>query len=134
MENNGRKTILEVTNPVTQTIDSGKALAKFLGLKEEMPQTIRLANGAQLTLSTKKDCYYVTSLQSCTCKAGQYRRACKHIKNLQSECAVDEAKSGAKAYQAKQRMIRNMAKLGYSQPDEDSPEVLVTGGFKPVLE
>ena len=50
--------LLDGLNPVTQTIDSGKALAKFLGMKEELPETIALANGARLTLSSKKDCYY----------------------------------------------------------------------------
>ena len=53
--------LLDGLNPVTQTIESGKALAKFLGLTEELPEIIVLANGARLTLSSKKDCYYYTS-------------------------------------------------------------------------
>jgi ABC-type Fe3+-citrate transport system substrate-binding protein len=40
------KLLVEVTNPVTQTIDSVKTLAKFLGLSDEMPEKISLAKGA----------------------------------------------------------------------------------------
>ena len=78
------KIIFEGTNPVTQTIESGKALASFLGMKEELPVVISLANGARLTLSSKKDCYYFTSEKSCTCKAGTYGWMCKHRKTLES--------------------------------------------------
>ena len=74
--------LLDGLNPVTQTIESGKALAKFLGMKEELPETIALANGARLTLSSKKDCYYYTSEKGCTCKAGQYGRICRHRRDL----------------------------------------------------
>ena len=49
------RNLLEGISPVTQTIESGKALAKFLGLSEELPESIALANGARLTLSSKKD-------------------------------------------------------------------------------
>jgi hypothetical protein len=53
--------LLEGLSPVTQSVDAGKALAKFLGLSEELPESISLANGARLTLSSKKDCYYYVS-------------------------------------------------------------------------
>ena len=66
-------------NPVTQTTESGKALAEFLGMKEELPEIIALASGARLTLSSKKDVYYYTTLQSCTCKAGQNHKICRPI-------------------------------------------------------
>lgn len=74
------KNLLDGLNPVTQTIESGKALAKFLGMKEEFPEIIVLANGARLALSTKKDAYYFVSVDGCTCKGFTYRRTCKHIK------------------------------------------------------
>jgi hypothetical protein len=68
----------------TQTIDSGKALAKFLGMKEEVPETIGLANGARLVLSSKHDAYYMVTSKGCTCRAGQYGRMCKHRRALES--------------------------------------------------
>lgn len=74
--------LLDGLNPVTQTIESGKTLAKFLGMKEELPETITLANGAWLVLSTKRDCYYYTSEMGCTCKAGTYGRICRHRRDL----------------------------------------------------
>jgi hypothetical protein len=76
--------LLDGLNPVTQTIDSGKALAKFLGIKGELPETIVLANGARLVLSTKRDAYYFVSVDGCTCKGFTYRRTCKHVKALES--------------------------------------------------
>lgn len=66
--------------PVTQTIESGKCLAKFLGMAEELPETISLANGARLVLSSRKDAYYMTTAKGCSCRAGQYGRMCKHRK------------------------------------------------------
>ncbi|VVB64833.1 Uncharacterised protein [uncultured archaeon] len=71
-----------LVGPTTQTIDSVKALAKFLGMKEELPETITLAKIARLTLSSKKDCYYYASDKGCTCKAGTYGRICRHIRDL----------------------------------------------------
>jgi len=79
------KNLLEGLSPVTQTIDSGKALAEYLGIEGDLPETIALANGARLTLSSKKDCYYMTTPKSCSCKGFTYRRTCKHIKEL--ECS-----------------------------------------------
>ena len=64
-------------SPVTQTIDSGKALAQFLSLGEDLPQVIPLANGARLSLSSKRDCYYFTNSRGCSCRAGQFGRDCK---------------------------------------------------------
>ncbi len=111
--------------PVTQTIESGKALAKFLGLTEETPEIITLAGGARLVLSSKKDAYYMTTAKGCSCKAGQYGRMCKHRKpegNHPSKAAI---------YQARQREMRARAKAGLIAPvDSLMPE----GSFKPVLE
>jgi hypothetical protein len=75
--------LLESISPATQTIESGKALAKFLGLSEELPEAIALANCARLTLSSKKDCYYYVSQKGFSRKAGKYGRMCKHRKALE---------------------------------------------------
>ncbi len=76
------RNLLEGISPVTQTIESGKALAKFLGLSEELPESIALANGARLTLSNKGDCFYVTSPQGCSCPEFAHRRTCEHMNAL----------------------------------------------------
>ncbi|VVB64563.1 Uncharacterised protein [uncultured archaeon] len=75
--------LLEGISPVTHTIESGKALEKFLGLSEELPEAIALANGARLTLSSKRDCHYYTSPKGFSRKAGTYGRMCKHRKALE---------------------------------------------------
>jgi|SRR5271157_3801156 len=77
--------LLEGISPVTHTIESGKALAKFLGLSEELPETIALTNCTRLTLSIKRDCYYYTSPKGCSRKAGTYGRMCKHRKALERQ-------------------------------------------------
>jgi len=77
--------LLESISPVTHTIESVKALAKFLGLSEELPETIALTNCTRLSLSSKRDCYYYTSPKGCSRKDGTYGRMCKHRKALERQ-------------------------------------------------
>jgi hypothetical protein len=129
--------LLEGISPVTQTIESGKALAKFLGMKEELPESISLANGARLTLSTKKDCYYYTSEKGCTCKAGTYGRICRHRKAMESskprgqslaQTLEEHDRNLHKMPKSYQRMVR-MAR----EEAESEPSLISRGGFKPCL-
>lgn len=119
------KLLVEIQNPVTQTIDSVKALAKFLGLKEELPEKIPLANSAQLTLSSKKDAYYYTSLDGCSCPAGIHNKLCRHRRNL---CQATR-ESTKTAEPRLQRMIK-AAKDGAGA----KLELFGNQRFKPVLE
>jgi hypothetical protein len=154
------KTIIQGNLGVTQTIDSGKALAQFLGLKESLPQVISLANGARLSLSAKKDCYYFTNSRGCSCRAGQFGRDCKHKKALQegaslspseplslspslpashssrqekARASVAQSRTQAQAYQARQRQLRAQVKEISSQVMGEEP-LIQRGGFKPFLE
>ncbi len=77
----GRK-IEVLGGPVTQDLAAGLALAKFLGIQEEMPAKIPLAGNAQLTLSSKQDVYYYTNINLCTCPAGANHKICYHRKDL----------------------------------------------------
>jgi ribulose kinase len=127
--------LLDGLNPVTQTIESGKALAKFLGMKEELPETIVLANGARLTLSSKKDCYYFTNAKVCTCKAGTYGRICRHRKSMESskltmaEVLEEHDRNLHKMPASYQRMVRMAREEAESEP----LELIHKGGFKPCL-
>ena len=130
--------LLDGLNPVTQTIESGKALAKFLGMKEELPETIALANGARLTLSTKKDCYYFTSEKGCTCKAGTYGRMCRHRKALEgskprgqtvAEVLEEHGRNLHKMPKSYQRMVR----IAREEAEAEPLEPIHKGGFKPCL-
>ncbi len=109
------KLLVEVHKPETQSIESGKALAKYLGLKEEMPEKIPLANGAQLTLSSKKDAYYYTSLNGCSCPAGENHRICWHRRDLTQ--AIREATKAPK-----KTLLQEMADEGYDMSFEPDPK------------
>jgi hypothetical protein len=145
------KILYQDQSPVTQTIDSGKALAQFLGLGEDLPQVINLANGARLSLSSKKDCYYFTNSRGCSCKAGQFGRDCKHKKALLGEASsspapylgasrreearisVAQSRAQAQAYQARQRQLQAQARRISSPMTEEEP-LLQKVPFKPFLE
>ena len=91
-------------------------------MKEEQPETIALANGARLTLSSKKDCYYFTSEKGCTCKAGTYGRICRHRK----------PQSEAQAYHDRRKEINAKIKAGIIKL-EPVDSITVSGGFRPAL-
>jgi len=144
------KILFQNQSPVTQTINSGKALAQFLGLEEALPQVISLANGARLSLSSKRDCYYFTNSRSCSCRAGQYGRDCKHKKALlegaspspapspqasrrkEARISVAQSKAQAREYQARQRQLRAQARE-ISSPIDEVP-LFQKVPFKPFLE
>jgi hypothetical protein len=48
----------------------------------KLPAVVKLANGWQLTKSSKRDCYYVTSARECSCPGFHYRRTCRHVESL----------------------------------------------------
>ena len=132
------KLIYESEMPVTQAIESRNALAKFLGMKEELPETIALANGVRLTLSSKKDCYYITTPQSCTCKAGQYGRICKHRKAL--EGPKPRGQSLAQTLEEHDRNLckmpasyRRMVRMAREEAESEPLELIHKGGFRPAM-
>lgn len=95
--------------PVTQESQAVKTLIEFVTGKpcEELPAVFKLVDGAQLTRSSKGDCFYVTSKQGCTCRGYQYRHRCKHVAALEGD---KPAKSAAQLYQEKQRAWKALAK------------------------
>jgi hypothetical protein len=134
------RNILEGVSPVTQSVDAGKALAKFLGMKEELPEIIALANGARLTLSTKKDCYYYTSEKVCTCKAGTYGRICRHRKAMESSKPSFHGQSMAQTLEEHDRNLhkmpyqyRRMVQAAREEAEAEPTELISRGGFKPCL-
>ena len=84
------KTLLETTNPVTQSVESVKA---FLSWRERavdpLPTDVSLENGRMvLVLSSKKDAYYCTTSRACSCPAAAYHpgQRCKHQKRYFPLC------------------------------------------------
>ena len=132
------KFLIDIQSPVTQTIDSVKALAKFLGMKEDLPETIVLANGARLVLSTKRDCYYFTSEKGCTCRAGTYGRICRHRKPIESpkprgqslaQTLEEHDRNLHKMPKSYQRMVR----MAREEAEAEPLELIHKGGFKPIV-
>ena len=137
--------LLEGLSPVTQSAEAGKALAKFLGLSEELPESIALAKGARLTLSGKKDCYYYTTLQICTCNAGQNHKICRHRRDL-CEAARDAQKAAephdqtlAETLEEHDRNLykmpasyRRMVSIAREKAASEPLELIHKGGFGPV--
>ena len=130
------KVLIQGNLSVTQIIDSGKALAAFLKMDETLPETIPLANGARLVLSSKKDAYYVTTPDSCTCKAGSYGRLCRHRKEIfrphghgQSMAeTLEQAEANLSKMPYKYRRMVEAAR----EEAEAEPTLIHRGGFRPV--
>lgn len=78
------RVLFDGVGPKSQPIDAVKAMIEFFDGKacERLPGKVQLANGWQLTKSSKGDCYYTTSREACSCKGFQYRCRCKHIASL----------------------------------------------------
>ena len=66
--------------PVTQSTAAVVSLLKYLGKSiDPLPDAVKLSSMA-LVLSNKKDVYYVTAANSCSCPSAAYRpgQKCKH--------------------------------------------------------
>jgi hypothetical protein len=74
------RVLLDNEYPVTQSVESVKSLAAFLGVQEELPTVLSL-DGVKLILSNKKDSYYTCTEKKCSCPAATYHSGpCKHIR------------------------------------------------------
>jgi hypothetical protein len=126
----------------TQSIDSVKSLLAYVGrASDPMPIFVELKGGVRLTRSKNGDCYYTTTPTECSCKARTFNpnTPCKHMKALQAGNSVEASRAQARAYQARQRELREQAKASSSpaedaqparrlaRPPEDS--ILPTGGW-----
>ena len=75
------KTHLASGSPITQRIDAVKSLLAWKQVSSDpLPQEVSLDGGCLiLVLSKKKDCYYVTTANGCSCPAATYHHGpCKH--------------------------------------------------------
>jgi len=74
------RTIIQMQNPVTQSIDAVKSLLTWRGRgTDPMPATVEFVQEGEgcvvLVLSNKKDSYYVVTPAKCSCPAATYHRA-----------------------------------------------------------
>jgi len=126
-----------LTPIVTQESKAVKVLIEFVTGKpcKELPASFALANGAQLTKSSKGDIYYMTTPKLCSCPGFIYHHSCKHVKALQSD-TIETSRDQAKAYQARQRELRAKSKAALPKAvDTIRPNEKWAGGHNgPVLE
>ncbi len=81
------RTLVQVEKPTTQTVESVKLLLAYIGrASDPMPIFVELKDSVRLTRSSKRDCYYTTTLKECSCKARTFNPGtpCKHMKALQA--------------------------------------------------
>ena len=87
------------TGPITQSVDAVKVLLIWKGHPvNPLPADVSLDNGRLvLVLSNKKDVYYTTTAQACSCPSSTYRGGrCKHQRHyFPQEQAATVADSGS---------------------------------------
>jgi len=80
------KTLIETANPITQSVESVKALLAWKGRAvDPLPATVEFMNHGDdsrlmLILSNDKAGYYVVTQKACSCPAATYSpgKPCKH--------------------------------------------------------
>ena len=116
------RTLVQIEKPTTQTVESVKSLLSYVGrASDPMPIFVELKGGVRLTRSKKGDCYYTTTPTDCSCKARTFNPGtpCKHMKALQAGNSVEASRAQARAYQARQRELREQAKgSSFSAPEQ----------------
>lgn len=119
------KTLYEGKSPLTQRAEAVKQLIEFVTGEpcKELPANFALANGAQLTKSSKGDVFYMTTPTACSCPGFTYRGSCKHVTALRSGNGVNASRAQAQAYQARQRELRARANAGMAEslPEPTGP-------------
>jgi len=106
------KTILNMENPVTQSVAAIKALLQWKGrASDPLPQFVELGKDEGklvLVLSNKRDAYYCTTAKQCSCPANTWHpgHPCKHQRKYFPE-------------------VKAATKLITSEP------LIKRGGFKP---
>jgi hypothetical protein len=131
-----------VIDMISQKVEALVGLLNFLGKPvDPLPATVELADGAQLTRSSKGDCYYYTSLRGCTCPGFYYRHSCKHMKALAGTSAKPSGQTLAETLEEHDRNLhkmpasyRRMVRLAREEAEAaDDPDTLIKrGGFRPV--
>jgi folate-dependent phosphoribosylglycinamide formyltransferase PurN len=90
------KTLIQVENPVTQSIAAIKALLQWKGrASDPLPQFVELGKDTGkvvLVLSNKKDAFYCTTATKCSCPAATFHQGpCKHQRKFFSVAKVKQS-------------------------------------------
>lgn len=130
------------STPETQTVEAVVELLKYLDRPSNpLPEIVTLADGTQLTKSSKDDCYYHTSPNGCSCPGYTYRRTCKHMKSLLNSSSRPRGQTIGEVLEEHDKNLhkmpasyRRMVRIARDEAEsEDDPDSLIKrGGFKPV--
>ncbi len=133
------KVLLDKIEPVTQSVQAVVELLTFLGMPSELPAVLKLGYGAQLTKSSKGDCYYYTSPKGCSCPGYFYRHSCKHVNTLAGSSSKPHGQTLEQTLEEHDRNLHKVPKsyqrIVYAAREEaeadDSESLIKRGGFKP---
>jgi hypothetical protein len=132
--------LLDKIEPVTQSIQAVVELLTFLGMPSELPDVLKLGDGAQLTKSSKGDCYYYTSPTRCSCPGFFYRHSCKHVKSLASASSRPRGQTIAETLEEHDKNLwkmpasyRRMVRAAREDAELEPLELITKGSFRPVL-
>jgi hypothetical protein len=139
------KLLLDSGSPVTQSIEAVAALLSWRKMPTSpMPDHIELLGHVFLVLSSKKEVYYTTTRQGCSCPWQVYNpeKRCKHQRKFfkseseqpakgQSitEVLAEHDKNLAKMPANYRRMVRAAMDEAEEDPDSILPKAKWSGGF-----
>jgi len=133
--------LLKCTEAATQSVESVVELLKcFDKPVEPLPGVVPLADGAQLTKSSKGDCYYHTSPKGCSCPGFFYRHTCKHVKALAGPSLKPRCQTIEQTLEEHDRNLskmpasyRRMVRAAREEAEAEPLELFHRGGFRPAL-
>jgi SWIM zinc finger len=137
------RAIFENSTPITQSVEAVKQLIAYLNNgqeAEELPLFQKMSDKLVLVLNSKKDAFYVTTPDACSCPSFIYRGGpCKHQRKYFGESkhrgqsiaeTLDEHDRNLwKMPASYRRMVRAVREDAKAEPLEFIPRE----SFKPVL-
>ena len=126
--------ILSVKKPQTQTVEAVKALLSWRGrASDPLPEFVEMGERDSrlvLVLSNKRDAYYTTTAQDCSCPAHNWHpgQRCKHQRKYFAEQAIHKQSMADTLEEAErnlprmpcqyQRMVRAAREAAEAEPLE----------------
>jgi len=140
--------ILSVEKPTTQTVEAVKALLSWKGrAADPLPEFVEMGERESrlvLVLSNKKDAYYTTTAQDCSCPAHNWHpnQRCKHQRKHFPESKTIHKQSMADTLEQAERNLSRMPyqyqRMVRAAREAAEAEPLEMGGdhksFRPFIE
>lgn len=85
------KILFENPAPATQDAAAVEQFLKAMGYPVTRPDIVKLHGAKALVKSSNGKAYYFVTSTSCTCKAGEFGKMCRHRKALEAVLRAKEA-------------------------------------------